>query len=334
MTTRNLKRLLLLRLSNLLTESAEWGEIGFLLNCEDLIQKHPRLLRSRYNNDDDYPSCVLDVVNQIDAKSPKLIEQLIEHIGFKEWLRSTNASDFQALYGSEESRYQKATLDQSTKLRAFISYAHQDALVAGNLKHHLELFGIDAFLAHEDIEPTAEWRETILENLKICNVFLPVLTDAASQSIWVHQESGIAVLREMVIVPLKSTQDPKGFLSKYQAYKFPAQFTPSAALKLARLISTKAGYPEYCLDASIESLGRAINFSDAGEMAGLIEEFSSISSGQANRILEVAILNSQISGSFKAERIIRKLVNPHLSNIPKKTWAKFQKATGKEELPY
>jgi AbiJ N-terminal domain 5/TIR domain len=327
MATRNLKRLLLLRLSNLLTESAEWGEIGFLLDCEDLIQKHPRLLRSRYNNDDDYPSCVLDVVNQIEAKSPKLIDQLIEHIGFKEWLRSTHASDFQALYGSEESRYQKTTFDQSTKLRAFISYAHQDALVAGNLKHHLELFGIDAFLAHEDIEPTAEWRETILENLKNCNVFLPILTEAASQSIWVHQESGIAVLREMVIVPLKSTQDPKAFLAKYQAYKFPAQFTPSAALKLARLISTKAGYPEYCLDAAIESLGHAINFAKAGEMAELIEEFGSISFGQSNRILDVAVLNSQVSGSFKAERIIRRLLQPHLPSIPKKSWAKFQEAT-------
>jgi hypothetical protein len=75
-------------------------------------------------------------------------------------------------------------------------------------------------------------------------------------------------------------------------------------------------------------LGRAINFSDAGEVAGLVEEFGGISSGQANRILEVAILNSQISGSFKAERIIRRLLNPHMSNIPKKAWAKFQGVTG------
>lgn len=45
---------------------------------------------------------------------------------------------------------------------AFISYAHEDQLMANCLKISLEYYGLCAFLAQEDIEAGASWRRAII----------------------------------------------------------------------------------------------------------------------------------------------------------------------------
>jgi len=106
----------------------------------------------------------------------------------------------------------------------FISYSTKDKNVAGEIKKGLEKLGFNCFLAHEDL-PAGEWREHIDTELEKFDVFLPLLTDAARESVWVHQESGIAHKRKKKdckntsIIPLKVEYDPEGCLSIYQAYQ-------------------------------------------------------------------------------------------------------------------
>jgi hypothetical protein len=44
---------------------SEWLELGFYLGCNDIIQNHPRLLRSLSFGDDDYEASVLNVLDEI-----------------------------------------------------------------------------------------------------------------------------------------------------------------------------------------------------------------------------------------------------------------------------
>lgn len=85
---------------------------------------------------------------------------------------------------------------------AFLSYSHQDRQLAGLIKGTLNYYGFDTFLAHEDLQPSVEWQEIILINLKECLVFLPLLTDSFIKSDWTDQETGIAIALDKIIVPI------------------------------------------------------------------------------------------------------------------------------------
>ena len=76
----------------------------------------------------------------------------------------------------------------------------------------MELSGLKAFLAHDDIEPTQEWEGVIIDNLKDCDVFIPLLSENFKESTWTDQETGIAVSEEKLIIPLKIDIDPYGFI--------------------------------------------------------------------------------------------------------------------------
>lgn len=84
-----------------------------------------------------------------------------------------------------------------------------DYAVKLNLNH----YGLDVFLAHEDIEPTEEWQTRILSELKRASVFLPLLTDKFITSKWTAQECGIAVARGTFIGALLNSYAKKAAAS-------------------------------------------------------------------------------------------------------------------------
>ena len=73
-------------------------------------------------------------------------------------------------------------------LRVFLSYSYVDRGMARDLKSELEPYGIEVFLAHEDILPSTEWQEEIVMSIKGCDVFIPILTASFSESSWTDQQ--------------------------------------------------------------------------------------------------------------------------------------------------
>jgi len=106
------------------------------------------------------------------------------------------------------------------KLLAFLSYSSKNKILAGNIKENLEKYDIDVFLAHEDIEPSEEWQNTIIEKLNQCSIFIPLLTEDFRISKFTDQETGAATILGKVIIPLKIDVDPYGFIAKIQGLKF------------------------------------------------------------------------------------------------------------------
>ncbi len=107
--------------------------------------------------------------------------------------------------------------EESGSLRAFLSYSHTDRAIAGALKRIFEANGMDVFLAHEDIEPCDIWVGSILDYLNTCHVFIPLLTPEFERSTWTNQEIGYSYARGKLIIPVKITRDPFGFISHIQA---------------------------------------------------------------------------------------------------------------------
>jgi hypothetical protein len=65
-------------------------------------------------------------------------------------------------------------------LRLFISHTHRHARLAGGLRHIMSPWLIDAFVAHDDIEPTSDWRKTIKSALRTCHVAIAIVTSGSS----------------------------------------------------------------------------------------------------------------------------------------------------------
>jgi hypothetical protein len=101
---------------------------------------------------------------------------------------------------------------------AFISYQARDRIIAGSIKQLLEGVGINAFLAHEDIDVSSEWQERILEEISKSSLFICLISANYLTSPWCMQEVGMAILKNITVIPLSlDGAIPLGFIAKYQA---------------------------------------------------------------------------------------------------------------------
>ena len=103
------------------------------------------------------------------------------------------------------------------KYDIFISYSKEsDGATAKAIKRDFRSYGLNVFLAHDDIEVSADWSESILKQISNCPFFVPLLSSGFRKSEWTDQEIGIAVcLGKPIILPIKLEDiDPYGFISK------------------------------------------------------------------------------------------------------------------------
>lgn len=76
----------LLEIKNIIVNQfgqSEWLELGFYLGCNDLVQNHPRLLRSLGFGDEDYEGNVLSVLDDIIKQNPENFKEIKIYISDK-----------------------------------------------------------------------------------------------------------------------------------------------------------------------------------------------------------------------------------------------------------
>jgi hypothetical protein len=108
---------------------------------------------------------------------------------------------------------------EGRKVEVFLSYAHENRVLAGKIASLLKNRDIDVFLAHEDIEVSEEWRKEILKHLKTDRILIALLTPEYERSVWTNQEAGYVLGKEGKNIPLiVGNVDIKkfGFLESFQ----------------------------------------------------------------------------------------------------------------------
>ena len=88
-------------------------------------------------------------------------------------------------------------------LRLFLSHISKFKAETSALSSGLDSYGISAFVAHEDIEPTKEWEEEIRLALTTCDALACLLRDGFKESKWADQEVGFAIGRGILVVPIR-----------------------------------------------------------------------------------------------------------------------------------
>lgn len=102
-------------------------------------------------------------------------------------------------------------------LRLFISHTNSCKNQATELKDQLARFGVAAFVAHEDIEPSKRWQKEILRALFSMHMLVALFSQDFLKSKWTDQEVGVAVGREVPIISVRMGTDPYGFVGDVQA---------------------------------------------------------------------------------------------------------------------
>ena len=105
------------------------------------------------------------------------------------------------------------------RLRLFMSHlaAHREFVAIAGAR--LASYGVDAFVAHDAIEPSLEWQRVIEAALDDCDAMAVFLHAGFRESNWCDQEVGWAMGRGRPMLPLSFASDPYGFMAKFQALR-------------------------------------------------------------------------------------------------------------------
>lgn len=152
---------------------------------------------------------------------------------------------------------------------------------------------IEAFLAHEDIDVSVEWRTKILEEIGKADIFICLLSASYLQSPWCVQEAGIAAFRgSMAFVPLSLDGTiPTGFASAFQAVR-----VHPASITMADMLPAFLKYDfAHGIQLAIDLIGQSRSFRGAEENFKMILPYvSRMSNTQVRDLLQRAADNDQV----------------------------------------
>jgi hypothetical protein len=103
--------------------------------------------------------------------------------------------------------------------RLFISHLSKNKENASGLKQMLAQYGIDCFVAHEDIKPSKAWETEIESALFSMDALCAIVVPEFNKSIWCDQEVGIAIGQHKMVFSISKGAMPYGFFGKFQALK-------------------------------------------------------------------------------------------------------------------
>jgi hypothetical protein len=192
-----------------------------------------------------------------------------------------------------DSQSEVGNVSPNDSVRAFISYSTKDKAIAGSVKRLLADYDIESFLAHNDINVSEEWKARILDELKICNVFVPLFSESFKASDWAPQEVGaIAIRQSVTIVPLQIDDTaPFGFVSHLQGKKILRE-GPDFDLVIKPIVPN---FPRVILPAMVRHVENAHSFRSAeAAMRPLVDYFSALTDEELSSLVEASIQNGQV----------------------------------------
>jgi hypothetical protein len=193
--------------------------------------------------------------------------------------------------------------------RLFISHASQQMTQASSLALALEEYGFSAFVAHKHIEPTKEWPGEILLALNTMDAFAAFLTPDFKKSDWTDQEVGVAVGRNVLIIPVRLGLDPYGFIGKHQGFQGATKPVEELAAELVTLLAKHQQTRQKVAQSIVSAFGSSCSFAEARlrvQRLDLIQEFSD---PLVQQVRQAASDNRQIRNAWgvpeRVEQIIK-----------------------------
>ncbi len=174
---------------------------------------------------------------------------------------------------AEPGRTLETTFWEPFHFKLFLSHLSSFKATTGQLQAALRKFGISAFVAHVDIEPTREWQDEIEAGLHSMDALVAILMPGFKESNWTDQEVGVAVGRGVLVIPIIKGLNPYGFISKYQGLNASGKTVGDIADELFRILTnspkTRAKMLSCLTETTLQSKSEAEALFKLRKLAGI-----------------------------------------------------------------
>lgn len=267
---------------------SDWLLLGQITGSLKVITEHSRLLRSMSFGDDDYPYCVAEVISGIFESDKQLIEEVVSHFDIDLWYAQKEPEKYTRVFGTNTVK--SADFWRDGYLKVFISHLSSNRERMSALKANLGHWGVSAFIAHEDIKASREWRDEVEAGLETMDVLVAVVEPGFKESDWCSQEVGYALGRKVDIIPLRAGLDPFGFFGKYQGIQVKGKTPEKVANEVVQTLLNKPHHRDkllLCMKKAFSLLPSKKKI----DLINLINTWAIISDQQLKNLLEQASLS-------------------------------------------
>jgi hypothetical protein len=198
----------------------------------------------------------------------------------------------------------------------FISHLATEKVFAVDVATALREWDIDPFVAHEDIEPTSDWRDEIQSALRSMDVLVGLQHPGYGASSWAQQEIGWAYARPVPVLIVRFGEDPRGLPAPIQ---WPSRVGASAtavASTIVEWLNAKAGFAERIGDGAIRALAKAGNYYDARDAGERVRELGKLTPDQLDALADAYWSNGQVRASVIASPVVRRIFDDHDLDFP------------------
>lgn len=294
----------------------DWATLGQITGGLKTISDHPRLFRSLSFNDDDYNYCTAEVLDSIFSKDASLISEVIDYFDVDLWYQQKSPAKYQKLFDTSQTKFADFWVDGYLKM--FVSHLSSNRERMSAMKGNLAQWGISAFVAHEDIQATRQWRDEVEAGLDTMDVLVAVVEPGFKESDWCAQEVGFALGKKIEIIPLRAGLDPFGFFGKFQGIQIKGKNPQQVADELAQTLLKKPHHRERLL-LSMAKAFASLHTSQKMRLIPLLDSWSIVSDTQLKTLLENASISDfekkQISNLVTRIGAFQKSVSSTSSNL-------------------
>ncbi|EPA0074238.1 MULTISPECIES: toll/interleukin-1 receptor domain-containing protein [Enterobacter] len=216
--------------------------------------------------------------------------------------------------------------------RLFLSHLASFKVQTSHLQSALRKFAISSFVAHEDIEPTKEWQSEIEAGLKTMDALVAILMPGFPESKWCDQEVGVAVGRDILIIPVRRGLDPYGFIGKYQGIQAQGKKTGEVAEAIFNTLVKSPKTRNKILLALSGSLSNAITVKDAIEKIEIFNSLTLVPSDILESLKQQIIKNKRLVDSKEFLNNLNSMLDKF--NVEKLKSGNIEQETEWDDIPF
>jgi hypothetical protein len=215
-------------------------------------------------------------------------------------------------------------------VRLFLSHLTSVKVEVSSLKVSLTTYGVDCFVAHEDIEPSQAWHEEIEFALRSMDAMCAVVTEGFNKSQWTDQEVGFGLGRNVPVIALKCGQDPYGLLGKHQALSIDLSRSGPAAERIVEVLFKQESLRTKLVTGLVNACSASASYQDAKLSSTMVAKHKTeLSDAQVRDLLSAIESNSQVRNATGVPERIRGIAQERGVTLPTHEPADFD-----DDIPF
>ncbi|WP_407281065.1 toll/interleukin-1 receptor domain-containing protein [Aromatoleum evansii] len=217
-----------------------------------------------------------------------MIAEVVDHFDIDLWYQQQEPAKYLRIF--TPATLKSADFWKHDYLRAFVSHLSSNRGRMSALKANLANWGISAFIAHEDIKASREWRDEVEAGLETMDVLVAVVEPGFKESDWCVQEVGYALGRKVDILPLRAGVDPFGFFGKYQGIQVKGKLPDRVANEVVQALLNKPHLRARLLQCIAKAFA-TLPSKKKIDLIGILDSWSIATDQQLQVLLEQASLS-------------------------------------------